>query len=100
MKGNFAGASQTCVEFEQPLPYGGREHRSDRKELFWLSSNMTIIADGRGFNMGPSAPLWMSMLYYLMCTATLLAGVMMLVKGTVRRLYSLAAVLAVPLVFS
>ncbi|KFL16049.1 hypothetical protein GT94_03710 [Geobacillus stearothermophilus] len=49
--------------------------------------------------MGPSAPLWMSMLYYLMCTATLLAGVMMLVKGTVRRLYSLAAVLAVPLFF-
>ena len=39
------------------------------------------------------------MLYYLMCTATLLAGVMMLVKGTVRRLYSLAAVLAVPLFF-
>ncbi|MGG1655003.1 MULTISPECIES: hypothetical protein [Geobacillus] len=49
--------------------------------------------------MGPSAPLWMSMLYYLMCTATLLAGVVMLVKGTVRRLYSLAAVLAVPLFF-
>lgn len=39
------------------------------------------------------------MLYYLMCTATLLAGVVMLVKGMVRRLYSLAAVLAVPLFF-
>ncbi|KAF0993800.1 hypothetical protein [Geobacillus sp. TFV-3] len=49
--------------------------------------------------MGPSAPLWMSMLYYLMCAATLLAGVVMLMKGTVRRWYSLAAVLAVPLLF-
>ncbi|MBB6283512.1 hypothetical protein [Geobacillus subterraneus] len=49
--------------------------------------------------MGPSAPLWMSMLYYIMCTATLLVGVAMLVKGTVRRLYSLAAVIAVPLFF-
>jgi|GEM_PF-1783537 len=49
--------------------------------------------------MGPSAPLWMSMLYYIMCAATLLVGVAMLVKGTVRRLYSLAVVLAVLLFF-
>ncbi|WP_031405882.1 hypothetical protein [Geobacillus vulcani] len=49
--------------------------------------------------MGPSAPLWMTMLYYVICIATLLVGVVMLVKGTVRRLYSLAAVLAVPLFF-
>lgn len=49
--------------------------------------------------MGPSAPLWMSMLYYIMCAATLLVGVAMLVKGTVRRLYSLVAVIAVPLFF-
>ncbi len=42
MKRNFAGASQTCVECKQLFPYGGREHRSDRKELFLLSSDMTI----------------------------------------------------------
>lgn len=99
MKRNFAGASQTCVEFEQPLPHGGREHRSDRKELFWFSSNMAIMTDEKGFEMGPSAPLWMSVLYYIMCMATLIVGVAMLVKGTVRRLYSLVAVIAVPLFF-
>ncbi|MGG3160663.1 hypothetical protein ABEO87_02660 [Geobacillus stearothermophilus] len=49
--------------------------------------------------MGPSAPLWMSVLYYIMCMATLIVGVAMLVKGTVRRLYSLVAVIAVPLFF-
>ncbi|KJE25807.1 putative membrane protein [Geobacillus kaustophilus] len=49
--------------------------------------------------MGPSAPLWMSMLYYIMCIATLIVGVVMLVKGTVRRWYSLVAMLAVLLFF-
>ncbi|ALA70727.1 hypothetical protein GT50_11465 [Geobacillus stearothermophilus 10] len=49
--------------------------------------------------MGPSAPLWMSIVYDVMCIATLIVGVVMLVKGTIRRWYSLAAVLAVPLFF-
>ncbi|MFC0296871.1 hypothetical protein [Geobacillus jurassicus] len=49
--------------------------------------------------MGPSMPLWMSIVYWAIGIATFIAGVAALMVGTIRRPYSLAAVLAVPLFF-
>ncbi|MBB6283511.1 hypothetical protein [Geobacillus subterraneus] len=49
--------------------------------------------------MGPSMPLWMLIVYWGLGIATFIAGVVALIAGTVRRLYSLAAVIAVPLFF-
>jgi len=49
--------------------------------------------------MGPSMPLWMSIVYWAIGIATFIAGVAALMVGTIRRLYSLAAVIAVLLFF-
>lgn len=49
--------------------------------------------------MGPSMPVWMLIVYWGLGVATFIAGVAALMAGTIRRSYSLAVVIAVPLFF-
>ncbi|ADI25447.1 hypothetical protein [Geobacillus sp. C56-T3] len=49
--------------------------------------------------IGPSMPLWMSIVYWAIGIDTFIAGMVTLIAGTIHRLYTLAVVLAVLLFF-
>lgn len=49
--------------------------------------------------MGETLPSWMVVIYYLFLLVTFFVGIMFAVRNTINRVYSLIAVVSIPIIF-